>query len=63
MASRVQRNGSLLLLNNLPFRAVGPNIYWLGLDENVVPNPSYPSRARVTEIMAVARAMGASESL
>lgn len=34
-----------------------------GLDENVVPNPSYPSKARVLEIMAVAKVMGASERL
>ncbi|KAL8286423.1 hypothetical protein RQP46_004440 [Phenoliferia psychrophenolica] len=37
---------------------VGPNIYWLGLDENVVPNPSYPDKGRVREAMAIVVAMG-----
>jgi hypothetical protein len=32
-----------------------------GLDENVVPNPSYPSRGRVLEVMAIASVMGASK--
>ncbi len=74
----VLRNGSQLLLNDKPWRAVGPNIYWLGLDENVVVpeaarrsasnatgtpfyaplNASYPTRGRVSEIMATVRAMG-----
>lgn len=35
------------------------DIYWLGLDENVVPNPSYPSHGRVREAMAITVAMGA----
>lgn len=34
----------------------------IGLDENVIPNPSYPSKSRVLEIMAIASAMGASTS-
>ncbi|KAK5657077.1 hypothetical protein OQA88_3605 [Cercophora sp. LCS_1] len=64
----VVRNGSTLLLNNTPWKAVGPNIYWLGLDENVVPpagepyyaptKASYPHKGRVTEAMAVVKAMG-----
>lgn len=33
-----------------------------GLDENVQPNPSWPSRGRVLEVMAIASAMGASEA-
>lgn len=33
-------------------------MYWLGLDENVVPNPSYPSKQRIREAMAIAVAMG-----
>lgn len=63
------RQGSTLLLDNQPWRAVGPNIYWLGLDENVVPPPpgqpfyaplnaSYPTKGRVTEIMATVAALG-----
>lgn len=35
------------------------DIYWLGLDENVIPNPSYPDRGRVREAFAIAVAMGA----
>ncbi|GAA5954988.1 hypothetical protein JCM3765_003153 [Sporobolomyces pararoseus] len=57
--SFVKRNQAKLELDGNEFRVQGPNIYWLGLDENVVPNPSYPSKARVLEIMAVAKAMGA----
>lgn len=64
----ITRQGSALLLDNKPWRAVGPNIYWLGLDENVVPPPgqpfyaplhaSYPTKGRVTEIMATVAALG-----
>jgi len=64
----VTRSGSVLHLDGKPWRAVGPNVYWLGLDENVIPpadepfyaptNASYPTRERTTEIMAVVRAMG-----
>src|SRR6478752_752816 len=31
----VQRDGTHLTLNGKPFRFAGPNLYWLGLDENV----------------------------
>ncbi|KAG8734814.1 hypothetical protein FRC10_011398 [Ceratobasidium sp. 414] len=55
--SFVTRKGSSLYLLGKEFRMVGPNIYWLGLDENVVPNPSYPSRTRVLEVMADVSAM------
>ncbi|OAV92253.1 hypothetical protein PTTG_01371 [Puccinia triticina 1-1 BBBD Race 1] len=41
-----------------PFKIVGPNIYWLGLDENVSPSPSYPSQTRVLEALATAAIMG-----
>ncbi|GAA5893365.1 uncharacterized protein JCM6883_007643 [Sporobolomyces salmoneus] len=58
-ASFVKVSGSKLQLDSEEFRIQGPNIYWLGLDENVVPNPSYPSKERVLEIMAVAKVMGA----
>ncbi|KZV94211.1 glycoside hydrolase [Exidia glandulosa HHB12029] len=55
--SFVTRKGTELFLVNEPFRIVGPNIYWLGLDENVVPNPSWPSKSRVLEAMGVVSAM------
>lgn len=64
----ITRKGSSLFLNNTPWRAVGPNVYWLGLDENVIPpagqpfyapfNASYPTKGRVTEIMATVKALG-----
>lgn len=64
----ITREGSTLLLNGEPWKAVGPNVYWLGLDENVIPpagepfysptNASYPTRGRVTEVMATVRALG-----
>ncbi|KAL1860435.1 hypothetical protein Daus18300_009209 [Diaporthe australafricana] len=64
----ITRDGSGLLLNGEPWKAVGPNVYWLGLDENVIPpagepfyspsNASYPAKGRVTEVMAIVRAMG-----
>lgn len=47
---------------------VGPNVYWLGLDENVTPpagepfyaptKSSYPTKERITEAMATVRALG-----
>ncbi|KAI5481657.1 mannan endo-1,4-beta-mannosidase, glycoside hydrolase family 5 protein [Pseudohyphozyma bogoriensis] len=55
----VKRSGSGLTLDGNEYRIVGPNIYWLGLDENVVPNPSYPDQGRVREAFAIAAAMGA----
>lgn len=65
----ITREGSTLLLAGSSWRAVGPNVYWLGLDENVVPpsaqqpfyaplNASYPTRGRVTEMMATVAALG-----
>lgn len=64
----IVRRGSTLLLDGEPWRAVGPNVYWLGLDENVIPpsgqpfyaplNASYPDPGRVTEIMATVKALG-----
>jgi len=53
----VQRKGTQLTLAGEPFRLVGGNIYWLGLDENVIPNPSYPSKRRVLEVMGIVSAM------
>lgn len=58
----VARNATRLTLDGGDFRAVGADVYWLALDENVVPSPSYPSKSRVLEAMAVAAAMGASAS-
>ncbi|KAK7714165.1 hypothetical protein SLS64_004264 [Diaporthe eres] len=64
----ITREGSTLLLNGEPWKAVGPNVYWLGLDENVIPpagepfyspsNASYPTKGRTTEVMAIVRALG-----
>ncbi len=64
----VTRSGSTLLLDGKEWKAVGPNVYWLGLDENVTPpagepyhaplKASYPTKGRTTEIMAVVKAMG-----
>ncbi len=51
---------------------MGPNVYWLGLDENVIPavgepfyaptNSSYPTKGRITEVMAMVKAMGGRRS-
>lgn len=41
------------------FVAVGPNVYWLGLDENVEAWATYPTRTRVLEALAIAAAVGA----
>ncbi|SCV70921.1 BQ2448_3683 [Microbotryum intermedium] len=57
--SFVTRDGSRLMLEDRPWVAVGPNIYWLGQDENVQPNPAWPSQSRVLEAMAIAATMGA----
>jgi mannan endo-1,4-beta-mannosidase len=64
----IVRDGPRLLLNGKPWKAVGPNIYWLALDENVVPpagqpfyakmNASYPDKGRVVEVMRIVKAMG-----
>lgn len=66
--SPVVREGSKLLVDGKDWKAVGPNVYWLGLDENVVPpagepydpstHSSYPTKERVTEVMAVVNALG-----
>ena len=45
----VTRNGSVLLLDGLPYRAAGANAYWLGLDENG--GVRYPSRFRTTDAL------------
>lgn len=54
----VQRSGAGLTLSGQAFRFSGPNIYWLGLDENVG-GVDYPTPFRVDNALATARAMGA----
>lgn len=54
----VTRDGARLVLDGNPFRCVGVNIYWLGLDENVG-GVSYPSAFRVTDALDTAKVMGA----
>ncbi|WP_123041513.1 glycoside hydrolase 5 family protein [Cohnella candidum] len=54
----VTRSGSRLLLNGKPFRFAGPNIYWLGLDENVG-GVDWPSEFRVLNALDTAAEMGA----
>lgn len=66
--SPVTRNGTSLLINGKVWKMVGPNVYWLGLDENVTPpagepfyaptKSSYPTKERITEAMATVRALG-----
>jgi mannan endo-1,4-beta-mannosidase len=68
LLSPVVRDGSRLLVDGHGWKAVGPNVYWLGLDENVTPpagapydaatKSSYPTKERITEVMAVVNALG-----
>lgn len=55
----VTRSGSQLLLDGKQFRFAGPNIYWLGLDENV-DGVDYPTTFRVDNVLNTALEMGAS---
>ena len=68
--SDVTRRGSELLLDGKRWTMSGANVYWLGLDENVVPPPpgepfypplnaSYPTFGRITEVMNILNVMGA----
>lgn len=67
--SYVVRDGSSLRLNGDHWSASGANVYWLGLDENVIPpagepfyapfNASYPTHGRITEVMNTLVTMGA----
>lgn len=65
----VTRCGSSLRLANNTWTSSGANVYWLGLDENVIPpagqpfyapfNASYPTKGRITEAMNTLVTMGA----
>ena len=67
--SYVVRDGTSLKLNGIQWTASGANVYWLGLDENVIPpagqpfyaklNASYPTPGRITEVMNTLATMGA----
>ncbi|MGN7453955.1 glycoside hydrolase 5 family protein [Paenibacillus pasadenensis] len=54
----VARTGSRLELNGEPFRFAGPNVYWLGLDENVE-GVAWPTEFRVRDALDTALEMGA----
>jgi len=56
--SFVTRDGASLVLDGEPFRFSGPNIYWLGLDENVG-GVDYPTRFRIRDALDTAAATGA----
>ncbi|RDL42136.1 Glycoside hydrolase family 5 protein [Venustampulla echinocandica] len=68
--SYVYRDGTTLRLQGDIWTANGANVYWLGLDENVIPpagepfyaplNASYPTPGRTTEVMNTLVMMGAS---
>lgn len=67
--SYVYREGTSLRLLGDPWTASGANVYWLGLDENIIPpagqpfyaplNASYPTKGRITEVMNTLVTMGA----
>ena len=67
--SYVSRDGTTLRLLGDHWTASGANVYWLGLDENVIPpagqpfyppfNASYPTLGRITEVMSTLVTMGA----
>jgi mannan endo-1,4-beta-mannosidase len=67
--SYVYRDGTTLRLFGDRWTASGANVYWLGLDENVIPpagepfyepfNASYPTQGRITEVMSTLVTMGA----
>lgn len=54
----VRRKGSRLFIGEEPYRFSGPNIYWLGLDENVG-GIDWPTPFRVTNALDTAVMMGA----
>ncbi|EMD01274.1 glycoside hydrolase family 5 protein [Baudoinia panamericana UAMH 10762] len=67
--SYVVRKGTELQLGGKRWTASGANVYWFGLDENVIPpagqpfyapyNASYPTKGRITEVMNTLVTMGA----
>ena len=67
--SYMYRQGAELRLDGKQWTASGANVYWLGLDENVIPpigqpfyapfNASYPTLGRITEVMNTLQTMGA----
>ena len=67
--SYVYRDGTTLRLLGDHWTASGANVYWLGLDENVIPpagepfyppfSASYPTLGRITEVMSTLVTMGA----
>lgn len=56
-SSFVQRDGARLVLDGETFRFSGPNIYWLGLDENVG-GVDYPTAFRIADTLDAAARMG-----
>jgi len=68
-SSPITRDGTQLKLLGQPWHANGANVYWLGIDENVIPpagepfyaplNASYPTKGRITEAMATLVTLGA----
>jgi mannan endo-1,4-beta-mannosidase len=52
----VTRSGNHLVLNGHPFTFSGPNMYWLGLDENVN-GVGYPTYFRIRDGLLTARRM------
>lgn len=54
----VRRKGSRLFVGEEPYRFAGPNIYWLGLDENVG-GIDWPTPFRVINALDTAVMMGA----
>lgn len=67
--TNITRRDSSLMLNGERWTISGANVYWLGLDENVIPpagqpfyaplKASYPTFGRITEIMNTLLIMGA----
>lgn len=58
----VTRQGNRLLLDGKPFKIVGPNMPWLGLDEfneHGQRKVSYPTHFRIEDGLTTARKMGA----
>ncbi|WP_440897704.1 glycoside hydrolase 5 family protein [Amphibacillus sp. Q70] len=54
----IKRNGNRFELNGKKYRFSGPNIYWLGLDENVN-GVDYPTNFRISNVLDTALEMGA----